>query len=164
MDTQRGGATSLAEETVGYALVKSGTTYTASAGDTITKFSMWGKSSGGATGFDLAAYEVSAEVPGNRLGTPVTIVLPTTDPPIAFTDSSAVSQAMIGGTTYGVAIGNDGGATETLYYDAGVADEASIAVAAASLPDPWSEIATGSSKISMYATYTTTPEWYVVIS
>lgn len=125
--------------------------YTAATGDTITKFSISGYSSGGTTGFDAAAYTVVSGVPSARLAAGVTIVLPTVK---AWTDSSAVSQVMSNNVTYSVAIGNDGAVTEYIYYDTGTGTNRSEDGTTGALPATWTQISTSGSKWGMYATYT----------
>ena len=127
--------------------------HAAVTGETVTKFSMWAKSSGGSTGYDMAAYSMSGGLPVTRLGTPVTVVLPTTSPPVAFTDSAEVSQAMTNGVSYCCAFGNDGSGTETLYWDTGSGNMRSNDTTTGAMPPTWTHSAYSAALMSIYATY-----------
>jgi hypothetical protein len=126
-------------------------THTASSGDTITKFSMYGSSSAGATGFGVAAYTLSGQVPVNRLAAEVTIILPSSP---AWADSAAVSQEMSDGVSYCCAYGNDGAATERGYYDTGYGVQGSKDVTTGALPAAWTHNNTFSILLAIYCTYT----------
>jgi hypothetical protein len=126
-------------------------THTASSGDTITKFSMYGSSSAGATGFGVAAYTLSGQVPVDRLAAEVTLVLPSSP---AWADSAAVSQEMSDGVSYCCAYGNDGAATERGYYDIVTGVQGSKDLTTGALPSTWSQNNTFSVILAIYCTYT----------
>jgi len=123
--------------------------YTATTGDMIESFHVYGTSSAGATGFDMAAYTVSGGVPVTGLAAGTTVVLPA----VAGWGSTNVSQAMSNGVTYCVAVGNDGAATENLYYDSGTGNNRSVDVLTSALPATWTHDNWSASRWSIYATY-----------
>jgi hypothetical protein len=124
---------------------------TAVTGDTITKFSIYGTSNGGTTGFDAAIYSIVGGVPSARLSAGVIVVLPTV---AAWADSAAVSQALSNGVTYCVALGNDGAGTENAYYDTGSGNNRSNDTGAGALPASWTHATWSTTRWGVYATYT----------
>lgn len=131
-----------------------GDSYTAVAGDIITKFSMAGYSAAGTSGFDLAAYTSNGSVPVSRLAAGITVNCGTSLPIVAFKDSSAVSQAMAGGSVYVVAFGNDGAFTEYIAQDSVGQNESSSDASTGALPASWTHRYYNFYRFSIYATYT----------
>ncbi len=134
----------------------SGDTYTASTGDTITKFSLHCQAQSGAPGLqEIAAYSVSGGDPNGRLAASVTIT--TTDQGAdAWVDSATVSQALSNGVEYAVCINDSDSSLINVSWDAGTGGYNSRdAASSGTLPATWTDNG-GNHDIlwSKYATYT----------
>lgn len=128
--------------------------YTATSGDTITSYSIYGSGSA-STPVEMVAYDISGGVPQTRVGTPAAIATPGS---AAWNNTGAVSHALTGGVTYGVAAGKpDGGSGNAFifYFNtiSGVTQR-SIDTVSGNPPATWSQDSTSTARISMYATYT----------
>jgi hypothetical protein len=123
--------------------------YTASAGETIVSFSVYGKvttTPNGSTG--MSAYTVSGGKPNTRLAAGTTITMNSTT--TQWWTSGAVSQAMSGGVTYTVAHGGVAGHDLTFYYDAATGRSYDTNDLAAT----WTDVVSSNFRWHMYATYT----------
>ena len=129
--------------------------HAASTGDTITSFHCYGTSSAGATGFDMAAYTVLFVDlrPTDRLAEGVTVVLPVAKD----WASTGVSQEMTNGLKYCPVAGNDGAATENIYYDTGTGDNRKVDNTLDALPAVFTGSAFSTTRYSIYATYEAGP-------
>ncbi len=127
-------------------------THTATTGDTITSFSIYGRVLAGENGYDLAAYSVVATLPSARLAAGITILLPIG--PAAWTDSEAVSQEMSNGVVYCVAFGNSG-VQSNAYYDTGAGNNRSVDLLSPplALPLTWTHDNWGTTRWGIYCTY-----------
>lgn len=121
-------------------------TYTASAGDTITKFSVYCRYEYTA---EVAAYTIVTSDLVTRLGTATSI---TGGASAGWVDSSAISEAMAAGTVYGCAFGTPSGVMR-FYYDSDTG-YAKRHNSAGALPSSWTTDATLDRIYSIYATYT----------
>lgn len=122
--------------------VGSGLIYTPSAGhNRVTKFSIYGRG----TSYDAAVYNISGGLPVNRVAAAVTVPLAGSN---QWNDSAAVSQLLINGTTYGMAVGN--AQAVYTYFDTGSGNQRSQC--ATNLPATWSSTGVTSAMYSWYAT------------
>ena len=135
------------------AQVDAGSRYTASTGDTITTFHLYGTSQAGAGPLqDMAVYTFVGGVPVDRLAAAVTIT--TTDAGLQWW-TAATSQVMNNGVDYCVALGNDGPGNSGTYYDA--SQTISVDQETGAMPATWVEDTTITQRRSAYATYTEAP-------
>ena len=136
-------------DTNDFNFVATGFPYTATTGDTITKYSFYGYQTTGSYP-EVATYLVVAGVATSRLDTAQTITLPPTT--AAWTDSSVISVSMSGGSTYAIAFGKLVSKVYVKYDSSGGAGKhASIQT---SLPSTWAGTTSSGSRYSFYATYT----------
>lgn len=137
--------------------LKASLLYTASAGDTVTMLSAYGRgavSNGGKC--DVSFYTFSGGVPVTRQVAAQTL---TWNIETATKDSAALSVALSAGVTYVVAIGNyvstpTSGPEWYLKYDTLTLGDADTAAAGA-LTATWTQTATAAEVPSIWATYTT---------
>jgi hypothetical protein len=118
--------------------------HTAVSGDTITKFSVYGSTSG--SNSSAASYVWNGSVPTTRLAAGVTVVMPVS---AGWADSGTVSQAMSNGVEYVIAVAFP--LSVTFYYDA--AGYTSSVDLSGPLLATWSEGLNNTCRQSSYATY-----------
>lgn len=133
-------------------------TYTASTGDTITKYSVGGKlDSAGSRSIESTAYTYSGGVPTDRLAVASTITFTSTTN--QFFHSGDVSQTLTNGVTYciGEGINTTGSVGINISYDSG-SPPGRLGTSDANhteLTDPFGPVNTDSGRhYSIYATYT----------
>jgi hypothetical protein len=131
--------------------------YTATTGDTITKFSVLAMTNGSDFNVEVAAYDMDGSTPPNpvnRLALGVTVVINSETK--GWFDSAAVSQAMANAVKYGVGwVSESTSYQDFLYYDSGAANNYSICTGTGTpLPATWTESSTSGARWAIYATYT----------
>jgi hypothetical protein len=138
--------------------VDSAAGYTASTGDTVVSFSIYGGSDGGPPGtgtVDLAVYTWNGSHPVTRLSTPTTVNLVGSFGSPVWSTSNSVSVSLTGGTTYVLARGNDNPPNNTYLWFDSVGNWDADQFSNVPLPSTWSSIGTGTNnEDSFYATYT----------
>jgi hypothetical protein len=135
-------------------LVASATTHTAATGDTITGFSLYGSTtSASPETIDVAPYEISGTLPGNRLGSNQQITLATSSSD-QWNSVTGLSLVMTNGIKYGPAF--QGSSSRRKWFDVGTGDEHSNG-GSGTLPATWSHGSYSTAKYSIYATYTVAP-------
>lgn len=133
--------------------------YTASAGDTLTLLSAYADNAGGGSGpgpVTLALYSIVSSIPEARLGS--TANTPNVSTTAAWMDTSALSEAMSAGVAYNVALSGQalvGASSFRIYYDTGSAPGRRVS-SNTTLEDPFADSGTSDSgtHYSLYATYT----------
>lgn len=150
-DTVGGSTIELISSVECAALRESAMHHTASAGDRITRFYVHASAPSGSV--QMAAYAVSGGVPTSRLAAAATVAIATTP---TWNSSDAVSQAMSEGSTYTVALGNYPNGLILSLDDFGT-NAISLHAAGGALPSSWSEVATSTERISIYAEYEPSP-------
>ena len=126
-------------------------TYTATAGDEVTQFSIYGYGYVANQSYDLAIYDVAGGVPVNQLDTPVTVVFATG---FNWNNSGAISQ-VLAATTYSLCVGNvvnQGDSNPQIKLDS--LSNSTSRDLGDTLADPWVHFDLQSEILSMYATYT----------
>jgi hypothetical protein len=136
-------------------------THGAATGETITKYSVNGAcvNNLGSYAIQVSAYSISGGLPSSILTTARTITISNNTQ--AWFDSAALTDALNGGVTYGVSIGNYAapncnGNDVGAYYDLTSGTQDSLAASGA-LPSTWSSTGTESRQYSLYATYSPAP-------
>lgn len=143
--------------------------YTATTGDTITKFSILAAAGGSNFTVEMAAYSMdtaSPPNPVNRLALGVSISINSATK--GWFDSAAVSQAMSNGVKYGTAwVASSGSFGNYLYYDSTGTNNYSVESGTGQpLPATWTESSTSGVKWAAYTSYdiavTFTPKVYFI--
>lgn len=137
-------------------------TYLASTGDQITSFSVGASKPTGSLGLELAAYTFSTGLPISRLAAATTLTVNSSTPQIWTT--SAVSQSLVAGTTYTVAVTSPSDDGTLNYYFDSASNNASIG-AGSNLPATWSSLGMFNFRYTIFATYTAgaaAPFWQMV--
>jgi hypothetical protein len=128
-----------------------GNSHTASTGDEITKYTVYGYYiTQGSGSVDATVYTISGGAFGSRLAAGTTITLPAAP---AWTDSGVVSQVMSNGVEYGPAIGDEVN-TMKFFYDAAPAGSMGYDSSTVTLPATWTETGPYAFLLGLYATYT----------
>lgn len=124
--------------------------YTASAGDTVTLFSLYGTAANRTA--SVSMYSIVAGLPSAQLAAPVTFNISITT---GWYSSAAISQSLTASTIYDIAfgLGTTAKSTGSLLYDTGSGNQESTAATGA-LPSTWSSTGTDAKMFSAYATYT----------
>jgi hypothetical protein len=124
-------------------------THTAASGDRVVQFHAYLRGVGDGA-IDLAVYNVTGGVPDTRLATPITLTVPGSGE-IVLHSSLPVSQGLVGGDIYGVAMGREVGDIRYA-YDV-VSSGLSVHTASGVLPATWSQGAVSDRRLSIYVTY-----------
>jgi len=124
--------------------------HTASSGDTITQFSLYGSAASSQT-IHAAAYTISSGDLSSRLGSGIAITIPTS---VGWNNSATVSIEMLNGSIYGVAwdfidVADD----TTLYYDSSDLEYAVRHSTYEALPATWTTDILQTRIYSVYVTY-----------
>jgi hypothetical protein len=133
----------------------SGLTYTASAGDTVTKFSINGYALSGTPACNVAVYDVDGSGdPQTRLAAGTSVTL-TSGAPAAWYHSAAVSQSLSASTEYTVCTDDATPQFRFAYDVATTGDRSKDSASGGTLPATWTHDRDVSAVTSVYATYTT---------
>ena len=127
-------------------------TYTATTGDEISEFAVYGSSISGSPTSDMCAYTVTGGAPDARLGSPNTVTITAGT---GWDSVTSLTVTMGNGVEYTVAIGNYVDSS-TMWYDGGVDPERSYHSTPGAMPATWSESGTSFARYSIYATYANT--------
>lgn len=130
------------------ALTKTGYRYTASSGDTITGYSIYGQTSGSSRDENVAAYTFSGGIPVTRLGSAQIITF--TPSAAGWFSITGLSESLTGGVEYVVAFAANSAMNN--YYDAGTT--AMHTQTSLTLSTTWTNLGTSVNLNSIYATYT----------
>lgn len=128
-----------------------GAPYTATTGDVITGYSIYGcNSTGNNIGIESYTYNGTGLV--NQLGGPQTISgLPSCGLP-ALTSVNGLSESLVGGTQYAIAMGDPNGATFNISFDTTSGNQ-NDRQTSFTLAATWTHLDYTATKFSMYATY-----------
>lgn len=133
-------------------------TYTASAGDVLTKISIGAKMDTVSSSIGVGLYTFSGGVPVTLVGGEQTISITSTT--AQFWDSGTLSINLVAGTTYTLCFGDvNASGNITVMSDTGNSGDGETGSSTGSLPSTWSHLSTSSEKFSIKATVTNTPPY-----
>ncbi len=148
--TTQGASAGSVTSTNSRAMVGSAFRHTGVTGDTITMYSLSNLHGVTNASVDMTVYDFNGTVPVNRTFAGTTVA--DTGGGGGWNNSSAVSQSLVNGTVYVVALGISLGTVNIDFNALSAGDRSNTT--GTDLPDPWSESGTSANVLSMYATYT----------